>query len=126
MHREAAFWLRFREEENNCLNCHSGAVASMNIAADIGKRSGHDVRRYHNAHDPKEIPFTMRRHVECVDCHNPHAVVHNPLGIIQGTLGRTVKGPSLLWQSVQVITLPTRSGGTRLTTSGLRRGPATG
>jgi len=87
--------LRFPREEDNCLNCHSGEVASYNIAANIGKRSGHDGRYRRGVHDPAEIPFTMRRHVECVDCHNPHAVEHDPIGPVRGTVGQTVKGPNL-------------------------------
>ncbi|MCK4659044.1 MAG: hypothetical protein KAV82_05930, partial [Phycisphaerae bacterium] len=87
--------LRFKREEDNCLNCHSGAVASFNIAADIGKRWSHNVKARTGIHDPAEIPFTMRRHVECVDCHNPHAVQHNPFGTVQGTRGQLVKGPTL-------------------------------
>ncbi len=86
--------LRFRREEDNCLNCHSGAVAAFNIAAEIGKRSGHDVRRLHGIHDPTELPFAMRRHVECADCHNPHAAQHNSFGTVLGTLGQTAKGPT--------------------------------
>jgi formate-dependent nitrite reductase cytochrome c552 subunit len=87
--------LRFRREEDNCLNCHSGAVADYNIAADIGKRSGHDPRFRRGIHDPTEVPFTMRRHAECVDCHNPHAAEHSPIGVVAGTFGPTVKGPLL-------------------------------
>ncbi len=87
--------LRFRQEEDNCLNCHSGAVASFNIAADIAKRSGHFGGLRSGIHDPEEIPFSMRRHVECVDCHNPHAAQPNPIGTVRGTLGQTVKGPNL-------------------------------
>ena len=87
--------LRFRREEDNCLNCHSGVVAGYNIAADIGKRSAHDVRRRTGVHDAAERFFGMRRHVECVDCHNPHAVQHNSIGTVRGKLGPTVKGPTL-------------------------------
>ena len=87
--------LRFRREEDNCLNCHSGAVANFNIAAEIGKRSGHDVRLRTGVHDPAEVIFTMRRHVECMDCHNPHAAGPNPIGAVRGTFGQTVKGPNL-------------------------------
>lgn len=87
--------LRFRREEDNCLNCHSGAVADFNIAAEIGKRSGHDPRQRRGLHDPTEDPFTMRRHAECVDCHNPHAVEHNAIGPVAGTFGALVKGPLL-------------------------------
>jgi len=87
--------LRNRREEDNCLNCHSGAVAGYNIAAETGKRSAHTGRFRTGVHDPAETPFTMRRHVECVDCHNPHAASHNPLGTVRGTLGATVRGPNL-------------------------------
>jgi predicted CXXCH cytochrome family protein len=65
--------LRFKYEEDNCLNCHNGSVARTNIAGEMSKRSTHPVERYVGRHDPAEDPRTMRRHVECVDCHNPHA-----------------------------------------------------
>ncbi|MFQ5501480.1 MAG: cytochrome c3 family protein [Phycisphaerae bacterium] len=91
-HRERL--LRNRLEENNCLNCHSGAVANFNIAAEIGKRSGHNVRRRFGVHDPTETPFVMRRHVECEDCHNPHSANHNPIGAVQGSFGQLVAGPN--------------------------------
>jgi len=87
--------LRAQREEDNCLNCHGGAVANFNIASVIGKRSAHDVRFRRGIHDPAENPFTMRRHVECFDCHNPHAVAADPIGRVGGTFGQTVKGPNL-------------------------------
>ncbi len=87
--------LRFRREEDNCLNCHSGTIANFNIASELGKRAAHVVRRRTGVHDPTEIPFSMRRHVECVDCHNPHAARHRSIGAVRGTLGPTVKGPNL-------------------------------
>jgi predicted CXXCH cytochrome family protein len=65
--------LRFRREENNCLNCHNGTIAKTNILADIRKLSAHQVFLRTGLHDPTEDPFTMRRHVECFDCHNAHA-----------------------------------------------------
>jgi predicted CXXCH cytochrome family protein len=92
-HRERL--LRFRAEEDNCLNCHSGAVAGLNIASDTGKRSAHDPRATFGVHDPNEDPFTVRRHAECADCHNPHGAQHNPIGQVSGTFGQTVKGPGL-------------------------------
>ncbi|UCE62294.1 MAG: hypothetical protein JSU63_11385 [Phycisphaerales bacterium] len=94
--------LRFTKEEHNCLNCHSGTVASFNVAAEIGKRSGHDVTMRTGTHDPAETPFSMRRHVECSDCHNPHAVEHNPMGTVRGTFGQTVKGPNLHVSGVSI------------------------
>ncbi|MCP4589809.1 MAG: hypothetical protein GY842_03615 [bacterium] len=87
--------LRFRREEDNCLNCHSGAIARYNIAAEVGKRWAHNPRIRTGLHDPTETPFTMRRHAECADCHNPHAVQHNSIGTVRGTRGQLVKGPNL-------------------------------
>ena len=87
--------LRSQREEENCLNCHSGAVSTFNIASEIGKRSGHTGRYRTGVHDPEETPFSMRRHVECVDCHNPHAVQPDPLGSVSGSFGAIVKGPNL-------------------------------
>ncbi len=99
--------LRFRREEENCLNCHSGEVAGLNVAAEIQKRSSHDVRARTGVHDPAENTFTMRRHAECADCHNPHAVQHNPLGQVRGTFGQTVKGPNLFVSGVTIFGQPT-------------------
>jgi predicted CXXCH cytochrome family protein len=87
--------LRFVREEDGCLNCHSGDVARYNIAADIAKFSSHDPTRRTGAHDPAERPFGMPRHVECVDCHNPHASRERNIGVVRGTLGLTNKGPTL-------------------------------
>ncbi len=65
--------LRHRREEDGCLNCHSGRVSTLNIMSEMSKSSGHNPRKYFNVHDPMEDPQISRRHVECVDCHNPHA-----------------------------------------------------
>ncbi len=92
-HRERL--LRFRREEDNCLNCHNGSISTFNIAADIKKRSAHRVDVSRTRHDPAEDPFTMPRHVQCVDCHNPHAAKPNPIGVVRGTRGRLVRGPTL-------------------------------
>jgi predicted CXXCH cytochrome family protein len=94
--------LRHDREEDGCLNCHSGAVATHNIASVIGLSSAHDVRRYTDVHDPAETPFAMQRHVECADCHNPHAVQPNPVGQLRGTFGQLVKGPNLYVSGVSI------------------------
>ena len=65
--------LIFEREEDNCLNCHNGQVARSDIRAEIEKPSSHDPRRYLGTHDPKETTSGMKGHVECTDCHNPHA-----------------------------------------------------
>jgi predicted CXXCH cytochrome family protein len=65
--------LRFRREEDNCLNCHNGSIAKTNIDSEIRKPSAHPVQRYIGRHDPDEDPRLAQQHVECADCHNPHA-----------------------------------------------------
>lgn len=66
--------LRFRRDEDNCLNCHDGGTARTNIKTELLKRSAHPVLQSARRHDPAEDPRVMPRHVECTDCHNPHAV----------------------------------------------------
>jgi predicted CXXCH cytochrome family protein len=66
--------MNFLAEENNCLNCHDGNVASKNIKAQFAKTYVHNVYGYNQTHDPVENELVSTMHVECVDCHNPHAV----------------------------------------------------
>jgi hypothetical protein len=88
------YLLRLPRLEQNCLNCHSGGVAAANIASEVRKRSGHHVELFNNRHTPVENPLTMPRHVQCVDCHNPHAVSteivketgHPTLGLVSPTM----------------------------------------
>ncbi len=61
-------------EESNCLNCHNGNVAQTNIQAQLGKTYKHNVYGYNLDHDPTEDAVVQIIHVECEDCHNPHAV----------------------------------------------------
>jgi predicted CXXCH cytochrome family protein len=67
--------LKYVQEENNCLDCHNGNVASSakNIQTEILKPNRHDVYSYTGIHDPTENKSVSVKHVECVDCHNPHA-----------------------------------------------------
>jgi predicted CXXCH cytochrome family protein len=60
-------------EEQNCYPCHNGHVASKNIQDQFIKASRHRVDAYMGTHDPKESLPILTAHVECVDCHNPHA-----------------------------------------------------
>jgi len=90
--------LHFAQSEDNCLNCHNGLVANTNIGADLLKLSRHNVSRYNNIHDPRESPATAPMHVECVDCHNSHALRHAPApapmipGAMQGVSGVAITG----------------------------------
>ncbi|MFT5498086.1 MAG: putative CXXCH cytochrome family protein [Kiritimatiellia bacterium] len=64
----------FAEEEDNCLTCHNGNVAQTDIAREFRKFSIHDIFLTRGVHDPVEHTTDAPRHVECVDCHNPHAM----------------------------------------------------
>lgn len=85
--------LFYSEEEKNCLLCHNGSVASMNMSVEFNKFSAHPISRYTGVHDPSEpaLVFMSSRHVECNDCHNPHAVSENVGSKLPGSL-RFVKG----------------------------------
>lgn len=71
--------LRFARADDNCLNCHTGGVARTNIQSEIRKASAHFQLVASGEHDPRENVRLARRHVACVDCHNPHAVQQDPI-----------------------------------------------
>ena len=64
--------LKYQAEENNCFDCHNGNVAIKNMQAEFSKTYKHNVFAYNNMHDPTEPNTVISKHVECVDCHNPH------------------------------------------------------
>ncbi len=71
--------LNYLEEEYNCYPCHNGNVAKTNIQAEFVKPSRHEVEATtigvtSNHHEAGESPVMITGHVECADCHNPHAV----------------------------------------------------
>ena len=80
-------------EESNCYPCHNGNVAAKNIQTEFGKLYVHPITVTTGTHDPTEttlVPSGSGHHVECVDCHNPHA--SNPAasvvpGGVTGALG---------------------------------------
>jgi len=65
--------LKYLPEENNCLDCHNGNVANTNIQAQFTKTYTHNIYGYTGTHDPIEANSVTTKHVECQDCHNPHA-----------------------------------------------------
>lgn len=80
-------------EEQNCFVCHSGTVASKNIAAEFAKTSVHPITRTTGIHQVNENVINPPRHVECADCHNAHvarnapATANTPAGAILGVPG---------------------------------------
>jgi predicted CXXCH cytochrome family protein len=65
--------MNYLAEESNCLNCHDGNVAGKNIKTQFSKIYIHNVYGYNLSHDANEAALSSTIHVECVDCHNPHA-----------------------------------------------------
>ncbi|MEN8155442.1 MAG: cytochrome c3 family protein [Bacteroidota bacterium] len=92
-------------DEQNCLDCHNGNVASpeKNIAAQFTKPYRHDIFGYDQIHNPNEptLVTLSQKHVECTDCHNPHAVNHaqadapNAKGALAGVRGIDPFGNSI-------------------------------
>ncbi len=65
-------------EENTCYACHNGTVAATDIQAEINKANRHPVafstpNPDHDATKAEDV-LSMPMHVECMDCHNVHAV----------------------------------------------------
>jgi len=94
--------LKYQNEENNCFDCHNGNVASKNIALEFNKPYKHNVGSYLNIHIPNEPnQLYSNMHVECVDCHNPHAskdqsaVPPNVSGALSGVKGITQTGNTI-------------------------------
>ncbi len=78
-------------EEDTCFLCHDGNVAKTDIQAEVNKPSRHATTLFTGIHDPTEdfaIPGPPV-HVECADCHNPHATENT------AALAPTVPGPLL-------------------------------
>ncbi|MBC8328782.1 MAG: hypothetical protein H8E31_08550 [Planctomycetes bacterium] len=60
-------------EEDLCFDCHSPAGGASDIWSDFQKAFHHPVEVGSLVHELGEDPLGMPRHVECADCHNPHA-----------------------------------------------------
>lgn len=65
--------LRAAAEEDNCLACHNGNVARGDVAAQFTRLSRHPIFDTTGIHQAGEPAVVNDRHVECVDCHDPHA-----------------------------------------------------
>lgn len=91
--------LNYVNEEDNCYSCHNGNVAARNIRSEFtGKSSIHPVAFTSGVHDPAEQAVVQNRHVECVDCHNPHATRAGagvPPGPLTGVRGIAITGTEI-------------------------------
>ena len=93
--------LRSQVEEEVCLTCHDGLVATENIQSEFRKFSRHPVGDMVGTHDPTEPVIVNSRHVECADCHNPHAA--SSTGIPSGPLAK-VRGVNMAGNEVNPVT----------------------
>jgi len=94
-------------EEGLCLMCHDGTGAHTNVADEFQLPYRHPVEETQGIHRAEEIhPDRFQppnRHVECVDCHNPHELASggHPQGAnyagntLQGTWGIRRDGQGL-------------------------------
>ncbi len=91
--------LNARNEEDNCYPCHNGNVAVKNVQSEFtSKASRHPVVTTTGVHDPAEANVVATRHVECVDCHNPHAAkagTGTPSGPMIGVRGIGIGGTAV-------------------------------
>ncbi|MDH5614659.1 MAG: hypothetical protein OEY35_06475, partial [Gammaproteobacteria bacterium] len=87
--------LKHMNEEDNCASCHNGNVAAKNIMTLFNQASGHPITNTSGVHDPAEGAVVNSRHVECVDCHNPHqtrAGTDPVTGVLSGVRGIDING----------------------------------
>jgi predicted CXXCH cytochrome family protein len=89
------------EEEENCANCHNGNVATKDVMQSFDNVSAHGIEDTTLAHDPTEPAVVNIRHVECVDCHDPHAAKANPM---TGDAPSNVRGVNLAGAEVAQAT----------------------
>ncbi|NOX64573.1 MAG: hypothetical protein GXO85_01950 [Chlorobi bacterium] len=93
--------LNYSKDEDNCIVCHNGNVASQNIQSQLIKPYRHNVYLYDQLHDPTENGAVTTKHVECQDCHEPHQANDDaasaPLasGLIRGVKGVNTVGNSI-------------------------------
>jgi predicted CXXCH cytochrome family protein len=93
--------LNYAVEEENCFPCHNGNVASKNVKREFDKPYRHPVENTKGIHKPTEDPLWAPRHVECEDCHNPHAsnatpaAVPNASGRLAGVVGISASGTAV-------------------------------
>lgn len=85
-------------EEDNCADCHNGNVANDDLMADFNRFSSHPIEATTLVHDPAEPAVADSRHVECADCHNPHAT---RAGRAPGDTPANVRGVTLSGSSIR-------------------------
>lgn len=101
--------LNYSAEETNCLNCHNGnllisGVGIENISAEFQKTYKHGIASYTGVHSPTESTIPSTKHVECVDCHNPHQANNSNATASAPTLKGSLAGVSGVDQGGNAVT----------------------
>jgi predicted CXXCH cytochrome family protein len=94
--------LNFAAEESNCSSCHNAHVAQKDIMNEFNKFSRHPITSTTGVHTPNEPAVVSSRHVECYDCHNPHAA-RAGTGTLPGPL-TGVRGVNISGSAVNPVT----------------------
>ncbi len=94
--------LPYASEEQNCSACHNASVALRDVMTAFSPTSNHPIGSTTGIHDPVEPAVVVSRHVECVDCHDPHAARANA-DPTEGAL-RNVSGINLAGAAVKPVT----------------------
>ncbi len=91
--------LKHTQEEQVCLDCHDGSIPNSDLETPLAKISAHPVSSTSGVHDAGEDTLVTDRHVECRDCHNPHAMRRfgsggsgGVTGVIRHTRGFSIGG----------------------------------
>ena len=102
--------MNYAIDEDNCLACHTGNVATQNIGNELAKPYGHFVQNYMGQHNPVEnfVLGGVPKHVECADCHNSHQSNATPSpgapmvsGAITGVTGIDASGQAVKYAQNQ-------------------------
>lgn len=91
-----------------CISCHGG-LGGRDILRVMNERSGHRTDRFRDRHDPAEPALMSKVHVDCVDCHNPHAVRESQFALTppRGAMLPDVPPAMEFVQGVRVTGAPT-------------------
>lgn len=102
---DGRYLLNFRQEEQNCLGCHDGNIAATDLKGEFDKLSHHPVGDSTGSHSTRETALlgARDRHVECSDCHNPHALKTEGKNGLSGALNK-VRGVDTNGGTIGVIT----------------------
>ena len=84
-------------EEAGCYGCHDSGGTATNVFDDFQQVSHHPIEATAGVHFSGENEQTMQRHVECADCHNPHAASN-----IGGAMGAMAEVPGITQSGLPV------------------------